>query len=44
MILLDKKDYIVKMKDMAQDGINKGMYEDTQQDMKCFQDFLHRNL
>ena len=48
IVILDTKDYIVKLKNIIQDSISKGTYEikqeDTLQNVKCFQDFLRRNV
>ena len=43
-IVMDKSDYIQKLEDMIEEGINKVTYErpddTTSQDLKRFQDFL----
>ena len=36
IVISEKKDYIVKFKDMSQDGINKGVYEITKEDTQRF--------
>ena len=45
---MNRSDYIEKLKVMIDARIRKGIYEvtndSTLQGLKCFQDFLHRNL
>ena len=45
---MDKSDYIQKLEDMIEEGINKGTYErgddTTLQVLKRFQDLLYRNF
>ena len=44
LVIMDKSDYIQKLEDMIEEGINKVTYErpddTTSQDLKRFQDFL----
>ena len=48
IVILDKIDYIVKLKDVIQDDLDKDLSEITQQDtlqhLKRFQYFLRRNF
>ena len=45
---MDKNDYVKKMQEMIDKGIQEGIYEKTEdntlQDLKRFQDFLCRNF
>ena len=45
---MDKVDYVTKMEEVIKNGIQKGVYVETEdntlQDMKHFQDFLDRNF
>ena len=47
-IILDKVDYVTKMEEMIKNGIQKGVYVETEdntlRDLKCFQDFLYQNF
>ena len=48
IVLMNRSDYIEKLKVMIDAKIRKGIYEmtndSTLQGLKRFQDFLHRNL
>ena len=48
IVLMNRSDYIEKLKVMIDARMRKGLYEvtndSTLQGLKCFQDFLHRNL
>ena len=48
VLIMDKKDYIQKLENMIEEGINKDTYEKmgdtTLQEFKIFQDFLYRNF
>ena len=45
---MDKNDYVKKMQEMIDKGIQEGVYakreDNTFQDLKQFQDFLYRNF
>ena len=48
VVIMDKSDYIQKLENMIEEGINKGTYERTDDttlhDLKRLQDFLYRNF
>ena len=48
VIIMDKVDYVTKMEEMIKNGIQKGVYVETEdntlRDLKHFQDFLYRNF
>ena len=48
VIIIHKLDYVTKMEEMIKNGIQKGVYVETEdntlRDLKCFQNFLYRNL
>ena len=48
IVIMNKSDYINKLEEMITEGIEKGVYEisedNTLQDLKRFQDFLYRNF
>ena len=48
VLIMDKKDYIQKLQNTIEEGINKGtsekMGDTTLQEFKIFQDFLYRNF
>ena len=48
VIIMDKVDYVTKMEEMINNGMQKGVYVETEdkilQDQKLFQDFLHRKF
>ena len=45
---MDKVDYVTKMEEMIRNGIQKGVYVETEdltlRDLTHFQDFLYRNF
>ena len=48
MVILNKTDYVNKVNAMINEGISKGKYvetvDNTNKDLKHFQDFLYRNF
>ena len=48
VIIMDKVDYVNKMEEMIKNGIQKGVYVETEEnalrDLKRFQDFLYQNF
>ena len=48
VVIMNRSDYIEKLKRMIEEGVKKGTYEKTEdttlQDLKKFQDFLYRNF
>ena len=48
VIIIHKLDYVTKMEEMIKNGIQKGVYVETEdntlRDLKCFQNFLYQNF